>query len=144
MKDVSLKTIVQEDNKTINIPQLYISGMDFLRYDIIEILNRQMSRDYKIEFGYEFVKYIKDFIKNFYKAYISDDKLKYFDKIDDDILEINIMIDMIEILKRNDPYNWVGFTEGHIINIRKNWGKLISQYDKYKSWYLKHNKITVN
>ena len=96
MKDVSLKTIVQEDKKTVNIPQLYICGMDFLRYDIIEILNRQMSRDYKIEFGYEFVKYIKDFIKNFYKAYESDDKLKYFDKIDDDILEINIMIDMID------------------------------------------------
>ena len=50
MKDVSLKTIVQEDKKTVNIPQLYICGMDFLRYDIIEILNRQMSRDYKIEF----------------------------------------------------------------------------------------------
>lgn len=116
-----LKTIIQKDKKSYTAQQLYIDGMNFLRNDLIEIINRQMSRDYKIEFGYEFIKYVKDFIRQFCKCYKDTDKEKYFSRIEDDIIEINIMIEMISTLKLDDKYNWVGLTTGQIINIRKNW-----------------------
>lgn len=133
-----LKTIIQKDKKSYTAQQLYIDGMNFLRNDVIEIINRQMSRDYKIEFGYEFIKYIKDFIRQFCKCYKDTNKEKYFSRIEDDIIEINIMIEMISTLKLNDPYNWIGLTKGQIINIRKNWGNIISHYESYKNWIIKN------
>lgn len=138
-----LKTIIQKDKKSYTAQQLYIDGMNFLRNDLIEIINRQMSRDYKIEFGYEFIKYVKDFIRQFCKCYKDTDKEKYFSRIEDDIIEINIMIEMISTLKLDDKYNWVGLTTGQIINIRKNWGNILNHYESYKNWIIK-NSANIN
>jgi hypothetical protein len=140
-----LKNVIQEDAKSFTAQQLYIDGMCFLRNDLIEIINRQMSRDYKIEFGYEFIKLVKDFIKQFCKIYKSkNNKLKYIEKINDDIEEIDIMIEIISTLKLTDTYNWVGLTEGQIINIRKNWGKILNHYEKYENWILKNYSEKAN
>ena len=139
MDNKSLKTIIQQDNKIPSETQLYIEGMDLLRNDVIQFINPNMSRDYKIEFGYEFIHGIKEFIKQFYKYYQDPDhNQEYIDKIENAIVDVNISLDMLDTLKNNDKFNWVGLTKGQLINIKKNWGKLISQYKKYKTWVQKH------
>ena len=143
-----LKEFINKTPSKSPIDTQLFTDCNCLLNDVIFTINENMSNDLKQEFGYDFIKLLREIMICFAKSYLYKDnelKQKYADSIYDITIDIDVYLNIFEVYKKSDKSNKLGISTNKLLELRKAIGKIELHFEKWRiSIYTKHNEETNN